>query len=115
MHKSRLELNKSAGAGMSILDLSIHLMYGFYWSTIKKQYRENCDLLYTDTDSFLLEVKTEDTYKDMEQAITEHNTSDNPKDHYLHSMENKKVGKMKDECAGQYENILVYIITCIVY
>ena len=31
-----------------------------------------------------------------------YDTSDYPKDHYLHSMDNKKViGKMKDECAGR--------------
>ena len=39
-------------------------------------------------------------FKDMEQTITEYDTSDFPKYHYLHSTENKKViGKMQDECA----------------
>ena len=38
----------------------------------------------------------------MKENITDYDTSDYRKDHYLHSMENKKViGKMKDECAGR--------------
>ena len=57
--------------------------------------------IYTDTDSLLLEIKTEDIYKDMAENFELYDTSDYPKENPLYSDANKKVwGKMKDECAG---------------
>ena len=101
MHKSRLLLNKPVYTGMTILDNSKILMYDFYYNQLKKQYGKNCDLLYTDTDSLLLEIQTEDVYKDIKTNEYHYDTSDYPKYHPLHSTVNKKVlGKMKDECAG---------------
>lgn len=52
---------------MMILDNSKILMYDFYYNVLKKQCGPRCNLIYTDTDSLLLEVQTEDIYKDMEQ------------------------------------------------
>ena len=101
MHKSRLMLNRPVHVGMSVLDLSKHIMYDFYYNQLKKQYGEHCQLLYTDTDSLLLEIQTEDVYKDMGASAALYDTSDYPKDHPQYSEENKKVvGKMKDECAA---------------
>ena len=101
MHKSRLLLNKPVYTGMTILDKSKILMYDFFYNHLKKQYGEKCELLYTDTDSLLLEIKTEDVYKDTERNKSFYDTSDYPEDHPLFSKVNKKVlGKMKDECAG---------------
>ena len=86
---------------MSILDLSKCLMYDFYYNEMKTQYGENCQLLYTDMDSLLLEIQTEDIYANMAKHAHLYDTSDHPEDHPLHSTANKKVlGKMKDECAG---------------
>lgn len=102
MHKSRLVLNKPVYVGMSILDLSKHLMYHFYYNQLKVEYGERCQLIYTDTDSLLLEIQTEDVYQDIAKHADLYDTSDYPKEHILHSMVNKKVlGKMKDECAGR--------------
>ena len=101
VHKSNLVFNPPVYVGMSILDLSKHLMYDFYYNQLKAQYGESCQLLYTDTDSLLLQIETEDVYKDMAQNQTLYDTSDYPKTHPLYSSANKKVlGKLKDECAG---------------
>ncbi|KAL9979617.1 hypothetical protein ACROYT_G017300 [Oculina patagonica] len=101
MRKSRLILNKPVYTGMSILDISKILMYDFFYNEIKMEYGKRCELLYTDTDSLLLEIETEDIYEDIYRNKTLYDTSDYPKEHPLHSNENKKVlGKMKDECAG---------------
>ena len=103
MRKSRLLLNKPVYTGMTILDNSKTLMYDFFYNHLKKQYGKNCDLLYTDTDSLLLEIKTDDVYKDIKSNKKHYYTSDYPKEHPLHSTSNKKVlGKMKDECAGTH-------------
>ena len=101
MHKSRLLLNKPVYTGMTILDKSKILMYDFFYNHLKKQYGEKCELLYTDTDSLLLKIETEDVYKDIKANENFYDTSDYPEEHPLHSTVNKKVlGKMKDECAG---------------
>ena len=102
VHKSNLVLSRPVYVGMSILDLSRHLMYDFYYNQLKTQYGESCQLLYTDTDSLLLEIEAEDVYKGMVQNQTLYDTSDYPQDHPLYSSANKKVlGKLKDECAGR--------------
>ncbi|KAL9962348.1 hypothetical protein ACROYT_G031442 [Oculina patagonica] len=102
MRKSKLFLNKPVYTGMTILDVSKLCMYDFFYNHLKKEYGERCELLYTDTDSLLLVIETEDVYADMAKNIGEYDTSDYPEEHSLYSKENKKVlGKMKDECAGK--------------
>ena len=102
VHKSNLVLNRPVYVGMSILDLSKHMKYDFYYNQLKAQYGESCQLLYTDTDSLLLEIKTEDMYKDMARNQTLYDTSDYSQDHLLYGSANKKIlGKLKDECAGR--------------
>ena len=101
MHKTKLKMNRPVYVGMCVLDLSKHLMYDFFYNKLKTQYKSKCNLLYTDTDSLLMNVETEDFYKDMESNLDLYDTSDYPKNHTLHCMTNKKVlGKMKDECSG---------------
>ena len=90
MHKSYLMLNRPIFVGMSVLDLSKVLMYDFYYNKLKTQYGENMELIYTDTDSLLLEIKTDDFYKDMKNSIDEYDTSDYSPGHYLHD---KKIRK----------------------
>ena len=102
IHKSRLVLNRPVFVGISILDLSKHLMYDFYYNQLLGQYGDRCQLLYTDTDSLLLEVQTKDVFRDMASHAELYDTSDYPPEHPLHSTANKKVlRKMKDECAGR--------------
>ena len=103
MHKDHILMNQPAYTGMSVLELSKNLMYGFYYLYLEPKYGSNCQRLCTDTDSLLLEIKTKakDVYKDMKKSLFHYDTSDFPKDHPLYSQKNKKViGKMKDECAG---------------
>ena len=65
------------------------------------KYGSQCTLLYTDTDSLLVDLKTPDVYADMESMKTYYDFSDYPKDHQLFSEQNKKtIGKFKDECSG---------------
>ena len=103
VHKSRLVHNRPMFVGMSILDLSKHLMYGFYYNQLRGQYGDRCQLLYTNTDSLLLEVQTGDVFRDIASHAELYDTSDYTPEHLLHSTINKKVlEKMKDECAGRH-------------
>ena len=83
MYKDKLLLNRPIFVGMSILDLSKHLMYDYYYNDLKKQYGDACHLLYTDTDSLLLHIKTDDVYKDMQCNANLYDTSNFDKNHYL--------------------------------
>ena len=102
MRKRRLVLNKPVYTGMTILENSKILMYDFYYNHLKARYGPRCDLIYTDTDSLLLHIQTEDVYKDMKEGSWMYDTSNYPNDHQLYDVRNKKVlGKMKDECGGE--------------
>ena len=90
---------------MSILDISKTLMYEFHYEYIKPKYGEKAKLLFTDTDSLMYEIETEDFYEDISPNVEERfDTSDYPKGHEsgIKTGVNKKViGKMKDEVCGK--------------
>ena len=95
-----LELNKPVYVGFSVLDLSKLLMYRFHYEKMLQRYA-HINLCFTDTDSLLYEVFTDDIYADMAASVDEYDFSEYPRDHPLYSIDNKKViGKMKDELNG---------------
>ena len=61
--KTKLVLNKPVYTGMTILENREILMYDFFYNHLKAKYGENCELVYTDTDSLILDIQTEDVYK----------------------------------------------------
>ncbi|GBM54161.1 hypothetical protein AVEN_195153-1 [Araneus ventricosus] len=103
MNKTKVIFNKPIYVGMSILDLSKHLMYDFHYNLMKPKYRDDIKLLYMDTDSYIYDIQTEDFYQDMKGMIDYFDTSDYPENNrYGMPRVNKKVlGKMKDENAGK--------------
>ena len=102
MKKKRLVLNKPVYTGMTILEDSKNLMYDFYYNQMKARYGPKCELIYTDTDSLLLDIQTDDIYQDIKDQSWLYDTSNYPKEHPLYNATNKKVlGKMKDECGGE--------------
>src|SRR5690606_10018737 len=102
MQKLSLTLNKPIYVGFCVFELSKTIMYDFHYNYIKKMYGNNAKLLFTDTDSLMYEIKTEDVYEDIKNDLDKFDTSDFPKDHILFSEVNKKViGKFKDEACGK--------------
>ena len=105
MKKTSLTMNKPVYLGMSILDLSKTVMYDFHYRYIKPKYGSKAKLLFTDTDSFLYEIQTEDFYKDISRDVKDRfDTSDYPEGHPsgIPTGINKKVlGMFKDEAAGK--------------
>ena len=101
-HKEKVLLNKPIYVGMAILDISKHLMYDFYYNTLKARYGDKIRLLYTDTDSLIVKVDTEDVYGDMALNADLYDTSNYAPGHPLYSDQNKKIiGKFKDELGGK--------------
>ena len=105
MKKTSLTMNKPVYLGMCILDLSKTIMYDFHYNYIKPKYGEKAKLLFTDTDSFMYEIETEDFYKDISKDVWDRfDTSDYPENHPsgIPTGINKKVlGMFKDEAAGK--------------
>ena len=58
-------LNKPAYIGMCILNLRKVLMYEFHYNYIKDNYANSSRLLFTDTDSLIYKIKTQDLYEDL--------------------------------------------------
>ena len=105
MKKTSLTMNKPVYLGMCILDLSKIIMFDFHYQYIKPKYGNQAKLLFTDTDSFLYEIQTEDFYKDIAGDVRDRfDTSDYPEGHPsgIPTGINKKVlGMFKDEAAGK--------------
>ena len=88
---------------MSILDISKVLMYEFWYDYIKPKYDNDVKLCYMDTDSFVMNIKTEDFYKDIANDVEKRfDTSNYEVDRPLPTGKNNKViGLMKDELGGK--------------
>ena len=105
MKKTSLKMNKPVYLGMCILDVSKTIMYEFHYKYIKPKYGDKAKLLFTDTDSLMYEIETEDFYKDISGDVKNRfDTSDYPYNHKsgIPTGCNKKVlGMFKDETAGK--------------
>ena len=105
MKKVKLTMNKPVYLGMCILDLSKTIMYDFHYDYIKPKYGDKAKLLFTDTDSLMYEIETEDFFKDISRDVKDRfDTSDYPENHPsgIPTGINKKVlGMFKDEAAGK--------------
>ena len=101
LKQETLKLNKPIYIGFSVLELSKLAMFEFHYRHMKPKYGDNLKLCFTDTDSLLYEITTDDVYKDMQEDSHLYDTSDYPTTHSLHSNKNKKIpGLMKDEMNG---------------
>ena len=91
-------MEKPIYVGFCVLELSKVTMYEFHYDHIVDKYGQNARLLYTDTDSFIYHIQTEDLYDDMARDIDIYDTSNFDRDHPLFSERNNKVvGKFKCE------------------
>ena len=55
-----LNFNKPAYIGRCILEVNKLLMYEFHYDLIKNKYDRKSNMLFTDTDSLMYQIKTED-------------------------------------------------------
>ena len=102
MRKVKVEMNKPIYLGLSILDISKITMYEFGYDYVKIKYEDKARLCYMDTDSFVVNIKTKDFYKDISQDVNKgFDTLNYTFDRPLPTGINKKViGLMKDELGG---------------
>ena len=69
-------MNKPISLGLSILEISKTLMYEFWYDYMKPKYyyilvscNHNVKLCYMDTDSFIMNIKTNDFYEDIASDV----------------------------------------------
>ena len=103
MKKTKVKMNKPIYLGLSILEISKTLMYEFRYDYMKPKYNDNVKLCYMDTDSFIINIKTNDFYKDISNDVeNSFDTSNYEVNRPLPTGKNKKViGLMKDELGGK--------------
>ena len=105
MKKTRVKMAKPLYLGMSILDISKILMHVFSYDYINPKYGDKVKMCYTDTDRFIINIKTEDFFEDIsndaEKWFDMSNCDKNDK-RPLPIGKNKKVpGLFKDELGGK--------------
>ena len=65
MKKTKIKVNKPIYLGLSILDISKLIMYELSYDYMLPEYGKKSKLCYMDTDSFIINIKTQDFYKDI--------------------------------------------------
>ena len=103
MKKTKVKMNKPIDLGLSVLEISKILMYEFWYDYMKTKYDNDVKLCYMDTDSFIMNIKTNDFYKDIASDVENRfDTSNYEVNRPLPMGKNKKViGLMKDELGGK--------------
>ena len=105
MKMTREKMTKPLYLGMSLLDISKILMYEFWYDYINPTYGDKAKLCYTDTDSFIINIKSEDFFEDISNDVEKwFDTSNYDKNDKrpLPIGKNKKVpGLFKDELGGK--------------
>ena len=90
---------------MDKLDISKTLMYEFWCDYLKPMYQDNVKLCYMDTDSFILQVQTENFYKDISYDVDEwfdtSNYDENDNRPLKVGVNERVIGKFKDELGGK--------------
>ena len=96
-------MSKPIYLGLSILEISKTLMYEFWYDFMKSKYNYNVKLCYMDTESFIMNINTNDFYKDISSDVENRfDTSNYEVNRPLPTGKNKKIiGLMKDELGGK--------------
>ena len=98
-----IKWDKPTIVGATILDLAKFYLFQFHYNIIKKHFAAT--LLFSDTDSFLYEIRSKDLYNEIEKNHELRNHFDFlnlPATHPFYTNENLRVTfKFKDEFAGE--------------
>ena len=77
MKKTNVKWNTPVYLGTSIVDISNKLLYEFWYDYVKPKYKGKAKLFCMDTDSFVINIFTEDFFEDIKNDVERSfNTSD---------------------------------------
>ena len=113
-YQTNVRLDKPIYTGAAVLELSKLLMLEFHYDFVKPQYPGSKSILaFTDTDSLLYRIETDNIYNDMREHHEHFDLSNYPDNHplfcnddpetvkWLKRKNKKVVGKFKDEAGGE--------------
>ena len=103
MKKAKVKMNKPVYLGMSILGISKTLMYEFWYDYVKPKYNDKEKLFYMDTDSFVLNIFTEDFFEDINNDIERWFDKDDKRPLQI-GVNKKVIGMFKYELGGKIMN-----------
>ena len=69
MEKTKEKINKPIYLGMLVLDISKTHVYKFWYDNVKPKYEDRAKLCYTDTDSFIIHIMTENAFEDISDDV----------------------------------------------
>ena len=105
MKKTKVKMKKHIYFGMSISDISKTFMYEFWYYYIKPKYKYRAKQCYTDTDSFIIYIKSEDFYEDSsnddEKWFDTSIYNEEDKRPLLKGKNQKIIGLFEDELGGR--------------
>ena len=105
LKKTKVKINKPVYLSMSTLDISKTLMYGFWYEYIKPKYKEKAKLCYMHTDSFVINIFTEDFFENINSGVERwfdtSNYDENDKRPLKTGINKKVTGMFKDELGGK--------------
>ena len=105
MKKTKAKMNKPVYLNMSILDIRKTITYEIWYDYIKPKYKDKAKLCYMDTDSFVINIFTEDFFEDInndvERWFDTSNYDKNDKRPLQTGMNKKVIGMFKDELGGK--------------
>ena len=105
MKKTKVKMNKPVYLGMSILGIRKTLMYEFWYDYVKPKYKNKAKLCYMNTDSFVINIFTEDFLEDINSNVERwFDTSSYDKNYKRPlpmDMDKKAIVRFKDELGGK--------------
>ena len=97
MYKTEIIQNKPIYVGTGILDLSKLCMMEFHYDVIHENFKDNYNLIYSDTDSLVYSIQHPDIYEWIKHNNKHFDLSDSLRPDMKNNDNKKVVGKMKDE------------------
>ena len=103
MNKEKIKFDKPIYVGFAILDISKTIMYHFHYDIMKNIYGNKINIVYSDTDSLVYEIRTFNFFDDIKHKLFSYfDTSNYPKNHYCYSdLRKNQPGKFKDEIKSE--------------
>jgi len=99
MKKNSVKLDKPIFIGFTVLELAKYWMYTLHYKLFKKYYEDKLELIYTDTDSFVYAIQTDNFEEELSFVFKDiMDFSNFDVKHALYNEHNKKkVGYLKSE------------------
>jgi len=89
--------DKPVYVGTSVLDLSKLCMMDFHYNTIHKNFENDYNLIYSDTDSLVYRIEHDDIYDWIKENKEHFDLSDSIRQDLKDNTNKKVLGKFKDE------------------